>query len=150
MTAQGFQGHLKRIVPREDAELTHVGPGTACGEYLRRYWQPVIMAERLKNLPVALTLMGEELVIFRDGSGAVGLLNRHCSHRGASLEYGVIRERGISCCYHGWHYACDGTILDIRFARVNRAYRCRQRTAGQGNAGGRSRRWVAWRALSRG
>jgi nitrite reductase/ring-hydroxylating ferredoxin subunit len=113
MTAQGFQGYLQRTVPREDAELTQVGPGTACGEYLRRYWQPVIMAERLKDLPVALDIMGEALIVFRDGSGAIGLLNRHCSHRGASLEYGVIRERGISCCYHGWHYACDGTVLEI-------------------------------------
>lgn len=108
-----FQGYMKRAVPTADAELTQVGPGTPCGEYLRRIWQPVIMASRLKDLPVAVRVMGEDLVIFRDGSGEIGLLNRHCSHRGASLEYGVIRARGISCCYHGWHYACDGTVLEI-------------------------------------
>ena len=108
-----FQGYMRRAVPAADPELTQIGPGTPCGEYLRRIWQPVIMANRLEDLPVAVRMMGEDLVVFRDGSGAIGLLNRHCSHRGASLEYGVIRERGISCCYHGWHYACDGTVLDI-------------------------------------
>ncbi|MBI3710256.1 MAG: aromatic ring-hydroxylating dioxygenase subunit alpha [Proteobacteria bacterium] len=109
--AQGFQGYNRRDVPSADGELTRTGPGTPCGEYLRRYWQPFIMADRLKDLPVAVRVMGEDLVVFRDRSGEIGLLNRHCSHRGASLEYGVIMEHGLSCCYHGWHYAVDGTIL---------------------------------------
>src|SRR6185369_9627030 len=36
-----------------------------------------------------------------------------CSHRGASLEFGVIQDHGIRCCYHGWHYDIDGTVLDM-------------------------------------
>ena len=50
-------------------------------------------------------------MLFRDGSARPGLLHRHCAHRGASLEYGIVAERGIICCYHGWHYDIDGTIL---------------------------------------
>ncbi len=50
-------------------------------------------------------------MLFRDGSGRYGLLHMHCSHRNTSLEFGLIEERGISCCYHGWHYDIDGTIL---------------------------------------
>ena len=48
----------------------------------------------------------------RDKSGRVGVLNRHCTHRGASLEYGLISKHGIRCCYHGWQFDVDGTILD--------------------------------------
>ncbi|MFT5172167.1 MAG: phenylpropionate dioxygenase-like ring-hydroxylating dioxygenase large terminal subunit [Gammaproteobacteria bacterium] len=57
-------------------------------------------------------LLGEDLVAFRDGAGELGLLHRHCIHRGASLEFGIIAEHGIRCCYHGWHFAVDGSILD--------------------------------------
>jgi nitrite reductase/ring-hydroxylating ferredoxin subunit len=106
-----YSGYFRREVPEPDAELTRVGPGTPCGEWLRRSWQPVAMASEVGDLPVPLRILGEELVLFRDRSGRLGLLHRHCSHRGASLEYGVIQERGIACCYHGWHYDVDGTIL---------------------------------------
>ena len=110
-TNRGFSGYFRRDLPEENAELTHVGPGTPCGEYLRRYWQPIALSGEVNELPVAVRIMGEDLVLFRDRSGDLGLLHRHCSHRGASLEYGVIESHGISCCYHGWHYGNDGTIL---------------------------------------
>jgi len=42
----------------------------------------------------------------------VGLLQRHCTHRGTSLEFGLIGERGIRCCYHGWVFDVDGRILE--------------------------------------
>ncbi len=107
-----FGGYFHREVPAEDAELTHVGPGTPCGEYMRRFWQPVCFSDELKDLPHRIKMLGEELVVFRDKSGAVGLLELHCPHRGTSLEFGLIDERGIRCCYHGWLFAADGTILE--------------------------------------
>jgi phenylpropionate dioxygenase-like ring-hydroxylating dioxygenase large terminal subunit len=107
-----FGGYFHRDVPAEDAALTHVGPGTPCGEYMRRYWQPVCFVDELKDLPHRIKLLGEELVVFRDKSGAVGVLELHCPHRGTSLEFGLIDERGIRCCYHGWLFAADGTILE--------------------------------------
>jgi phenylpropionate dioxygenase-like ring-hydroxylating dioxygenase large terminal subunit len=99
------------VVPQENTELTHVGFGTAMGEVLRRYWQPVALSEELEDLPKAVRILGEDLVVFRDGSGRVGLLDRHCSHRGASLEYGKIESDGIRCCYHGWLYNVEGRCL---------------------------------------
>ena len=110
--AGAYQGYHRTAVPPEDAELTHVGPGTPGGEYLRRFWQPVGLSSELGDLPRAVRLLGEDLVAFRDGAGRVGLLHRHCSHRGASLEFGLVAERGIRCCYHGWLYDVDGTILE--------------------------------------
>jgi nitrite reductase/ring-hydroxylating ferredoxin subunit len=107
-----YGGYLHREVPEEDAELTHVGPGTPCGEYMRRFWQPVCFLDELGELPHRIRILGEELVAFRDASGAVGVLELHCPHRGTSLEFGLIDAKGIRCCYHGWLFAADGTILE--------------------------------------
>ena len=108
---KGYAGYFRREVGESDAELTRVGPGTPCGEWIRRSWQPVCLASEVRDLPVPLRILGEDLVVFRDRSGRLGLLHKHCSHRGASLEYGIIQECGITCCYHGWHYDIDGKIL---------------------------------------
>ena len=64
------------------------------------------------DLPVAVRILGEDLVLFRDKSGQIGLLDRHCCHRGTSLEFGIVEECGIRCCYHGWKFDVDGRILE--------------------------------------
>jgi phenylpropionate dioxygenase-like ring-hydroxylating dioxygenase large terminal subunit len=107
-----FGAYFHRDVPQEDEELTHIGPGTPCGEYFRRYWQPICFSDDLHNLPLRVRILGEDLVVFRDFRGQVGLLELHCPHRGTSLEYGLISDRGIRCCYHGWLFDVDGTILE--------------------------------------
>jgi phenylpropionate dioxygenase-like ring-hydroxylating dioxygenase large terminal subunit len=107
-----YSAYYHRERPAADEELTRVGLGTPCGEYLRRFWQPVILSEELGDLPRRLCILGEDLVAFRDRTGVVGLLELHCPHRGTSLEFGLIGERGIRCCYHGWLFDVDGTILE--------------------------------------
>ena len=82
------------------------------GEFMRRFWQPVCLSSELTDLPHAIRILGEDLVAFRDKRGQIGVLHRHCSHRGTSLEYGIVSERGIRCCYHGWLYDVDGTVLE--------------------------------------
>jgi nitrite reductase/ring-hydroxylating ferredoxin subunit len=109
---QPYGAYYHREVPTEDEELTHVGPGTPGGEYLRRFWHPVVFSNELLDLPKSTMVMGEELVLFRDKKGMVGCLELHCSHRGTSLEFGLIEENGIRCCYHGWLFGIDGKILD--------------------------------------
>ena len=107
-----FGAYHHRGVPAEDTELTHIGPGTPCGEYFRRFWQPVCFSHDLRDVPRRVLILGEELVVFRDLRGHVGLLELHCPHRGTSLEYGLISERGIRCCYHGWLFDVDGALLE--------------------------------------
>jgi len=107
-----YGGYLHREVPAEDTELTHVGPGTPGGEYLRRFWQPICFSDELRDLPLRVRILGEDLVAFRDLGGTVGLLELHCPHRGTSLEFGLVGATGIRCCYHGWLFAPDGTILE--------------------------------------
>lgn len=107
-----YGGYRHNLVPSDDAFLTRVGPGSPAGEWFRRFWLPVYVSEHLDDLPKAIRILGEDLVIFRDRSGRVGLLELHCSHRGTSLEFGQIQERGIRCCYHAWCFDVDGKILD--------------------------------------
>ncbi|MCE2493450.1 MAG: aromatic ring-hydroxylating dioxygenase subunit alpha [Alphaproteobacteria bacterium] len=98
--------------PQENAELTHVEFGTPMGELLRRYWQPFCLSEELQDLPRNIRILGENLVGFRDGNGRTGLIDRHCAHRGTSMEYAKIEPEGIRCCYHGWLFDVEGRCLE--------------------------------------
>ena len=113
-TTRKFGGYDINRPLEEDVELTHVGPGTPCGEFMRRFWLPVAMTAQFegKQSPVPIRILGEDLVVFRDLSGRIGLLHKHCAHRRASLEFGRVREKGVVCCYHGWLFDIDGTILE--------------------------------------
>jgi phenylpropionate dioxygenase-like ring-hydroxylating dioxygenase large terminal subunit len=109
-------------IPEPDLELTAVGPGTPCGELMRRYWQPVCLSADLKDLPKRLRILGEDLVAFRDGQDRAGLFFYRCSHRGTSLEYGRVEERGLRCCYHGWLYDVEGNVLEMPLEPANNPF----------------------------
>ena len=94
-------------------ELTEVGAGTPSGELLRRYWHPVHITAEVGDLPKLIRILGEELVLFKDLSGNYGLVHKKCPHRRASLEFGRCEQHGIRCCYHGWVFGVDGTVLEI-------------------------------------
>ncbi|MBL8333604.1 MAG: Rieske 2Fe-2S domain-containing protein [Rubrivivax sp.] len=98
--------------PTHLAELAEVGPGTPMGELLRRYWHPIGLAADASATPRQLRVLGEDLILFRDGQGRPGLLHPHCAHRGTSLYYGRVEDQGIRCCYHGWLFDVQGHCLD--------------------------------------
>jgi phthalate 4,5-dioxygenase oxygenase subunit len=105
------------MLSREDNErLTRTGAGTPMGEYVRRFWIPVALASELAapdGDPLRLRLLGEDLVLFRDTKGRVGLLDEHCPHRLASLYFGRNEDCGIRCIYHGWKFDVTGACLDM-------------------------------------
>ncbi len=110
---QGLQGTgYGRGPQRPNEDLTKVGPGTPGGEYLRRYWHPVAVSSKVTIRPRKVKILGEDLIIFRDGKGRPGLLYPRCMHRGTSLFYGHIEEKGIRCCYHGWLFDVEGNCLE--------------------------------------
>ena len=98
----------------ENELLTKTNRGTPAGELIRRYWQPVALSEELPagGAPLSVRILGEELVLFRDDQGRVGLLGIHCSHRGTNLSYGRIEDGGLRCLYHGWLYDIHGRCLE--------------------------------------
>ena len=101
--------------------ITRIGPGTPCGALLRRYWQPVALqdefdaawAAEMAIRPVqAVRLLGQDLVLFRDGAGRYGLLDRDCPHRGADLSFGRRENDGLRCPFHGWKFDVMGKCLE--------------------------------------
>ena len=99
---------------KENDLLTKVSQGTPGGNLLRCYWQPAALSEELPidGPPIPIRLLGEDLVLFRNESGEIGLLELHCSHRGSDLSYGRIEDGGLRCLYHGWLYDIHGNCID--------------------------------------
>jgi 5,5'-dehydrodivanillate O-demethylase len=94
--------------------LTRVGPGTPMGAVLRHYWHPVAAScELAVGSAKAVRLLGEDLVVFRTGTGALGLLEAACPHRRASLAYGEVDGETILCPYHGWVFNTAGHCLSM-------------------------------------
>ena len=103
------------MLSHEDNELLcRVGPGTATGEMMRRFWMPVVVIHELEpdGKPVRIRLLGEDLVCFMDTEGKVGLLDEHCPHRGSSLALGANEDCGLRCLFHGWKFDVNGQCLD--------------------------------------
>ena len=95
------------------ANLVEVGAGTPMGELMRRYWHPCFDSASLtSDKPRKVRLIGEDLILFRDKQGKVGLVHEHCCHRGTSLFYGRIEDDGLRCCYHGWKFDVEGRCLE--------------------------------------
>ena len=44
-----FDGYHQTAPGASDERLTRVGPGTPCGELLRRFWQPVAKRNDVSN-----------------------------------------------------------------------------------------------------
>lgn len=105
------------LTPEENARLTRVGPGTPGGELLRRYWQALCpVSELTAEKPIKpLRLLGEDLLVFKDGRGRYGLVEAQCRHRRVSLTRGFVEEDGIRCAYHGWKYGTDGHCIEQPF-----------------------------------
>jgi phenylpropionate dioxygenase-like ring-hydroxylating dioxygenase large terminal subunit len=96
--------------------LSRIGPGTPMGQLMRQYWIPAVRADELPAPdcpPVRIKLLGEELIAFRATSGAVGLVQNACPHRGASLFFGRNEEEGLRCVYHGWKFDVTGACVDM-------------------------------------
>jgi hypothetical protein len=98
----------------DNEKLTRTNRGTPGGDFLRRYWQPVALAEEMAPgaPPTPVRIMGEDLVLFRDEFGRLGLIARRCAHRGVDLSYGRIEDGGLRCLYHGWVFDIHGKCLE--------------------------------------
>jgi len=101
------------VTAEENKLLTQVGPGTPGGELLRRYWYPIAAAAELDENPVKpIRLLGEDLVLYKDRSGTIGLIDSLCAHRRAHLALGVPEDAGLRCPYHGWRFNETGQCME--------------------------------------
>src|SRR5256885_4110845 len=105
------------MLSRDDNELLcRIGPGSPMGNLMRQYWVPAGLSSELPEpdgAPLRVRLLGEDLIAFRVSSGAVGLIQNSCPHRGASLFYGRNEAEGLRCVYHGWKFDVAGHCVDM-------------------------------------
>jgi phthalate 4,5-dioxygenase oxygenase subunit len=109
-----MDGGRSVLTKEENRLITRTGPDTPGGALMRCYWHPVALAEELPpgGAPLPVTILGEELVLFRDDRDRLGLLGLYCSHRCADLSYGRVENGGLRCLYHGWLYDIEGRCLE--------------------------------------
>ena len=109
------------MLSEDDAKtLSQVGAGTQIGELLRRYWMPVAAVTELEQKPVRpIRVLGQDLVLYKDGSGTYGVLDRWCPHRGFDLSFGTIEACGIRCSYHGWRFDDGGRCVEQPFEELH-------------------------------
>lgn len=127
------------MLTRENNEaLVRVGAGTQMGTLMRLFWIPCYPANQLPRdgQPTPVRLLGEDLILFRDTEGRLGLVGNACPHRGAPLMFGRNEECGLRCVYHGWKFDVTGAIADMPAetprSRMSQrvkllAYRCQER-----------------------
>jgi phenylpropionate dioxygenase-like ring-hydroxylating dioxygenase large terminal subunit len=118
------------LTQEENERFTRTGPGTAMGDYFRRFWLPVALSRELPvpdGVPLRVRLMGEDLLAFRDTNGKIGLIDPVCPHRGANLYFGRNEACGIRCIYHGWKFDVTGQCVDMPNVPAGAAYRDKSR-----------------------
>ncbi len=96
--------------------LCRVEGDAPMGQLMRRHWTPVCLAEEVvepDGTPVKARVFGEDLVVFRDTKGRIGVMHERCPHRGASLVFGRNEDCGLRCLYHGWKMDVEGNVLEM-------------------------------------
>lgn len=77
-------------------------------------WWPVATSAQLKPAqPLARTLLGVPLVLFRTAEGAPAALPDRCPHRSAPLSQGKVRDGEVECPYHGWRFDRGGRCTRV-------------------------------------
>ncbi len=102
--------------PADNELLCRVEGAAGMGRVMRRHWLPACMSEEVAEPdgpPVKSRLLGQDLVVFRDTQGRLGVLDEHCPHRGASLAFGRNEDCGLRCLYHGWKFGVDGEVQEM-------------------------------------
>ncbi len=100
----------------ENELLCRVEGKAAMGQLMRRHWTPVCLVEEVAEpdgTPVRARVFGEDLVVFRDTEGHVGVMDEYCPHRRASLVFGRNENCGLRCLYHGWKMDVHGNVLEM-------------------------------------
>ena len=81
---------------KANEELTQVGAGTPMGELMRRYWHPIAGAAELDDRPTkAVRLLGEDLVLYKDKSGTLGLIERSARIAGSTSP--TVSPKSTAC-----------------------------------------------------
>lgn len=79
-----------------------------------RQWYVVLDSREVRDRPVGVTRLGENLVFWRDAEGQVRCLRDRCAHRGVALSAGKVLPDGhLQCPFHGFEYDDTGRVRVI-------------------------------------
>lgn len=104
------------ITPEENDLLCRVEGNAPMGQLMRRQWIAICLIDEVSGpdgTPIKARILGEDLVVFRDTKGRVGVMDEYCPHRRASLVYGRNEDCGLRCLYHGWKMDVAGNVVDM-------------------------------------
>lgn len=79
----------------------------------RAYWHPVAAATAVGAAPLAVHLLGQDLVLWRDAGGVLRAFDDRCPHRGARLSLGRACGDALECAYHGWRFDGAGRCVAV-------------------------------------
>ncbi|MDP2257623.1 MAG: Rieske 2Fe-2S domain-containing protein [Polaromonas sp.] len=104
------------LTAEENELLCRVAGKAPMGQLMRRHWTPVCLIEEVSEpdgTPIKAQVFGEDLVVFRDTKGRVGVMDEYCPHRRVSLVFGRNEDCGLRCLYHGWKMDVEGNVLEM-------------------------------------
>lgn len=81
--------------------------------FLRNCWYAAIWGKDLGDAPVARTILGEKVALYRQANGAPAALEDRCCHRAAPLSMGIVAGDALECGYHGLRFAADGACVHV-------------------------------------
>ena len=81
-------------------------------------WYGLGVSTAFGQQPHAIRFLGDELVGYRNASGAVVVTDNRCAHRGCRLDRGWMQDDHLVCPYHGWRYGSDGVCRHIPALRA--------------------------------
>ncbi len=93
-------------------DYAHIGPDRLAGKFLRRFWQPIMLADDLlPGRPKRVLIMGEHVTAYRGTDGVPHVVEDRCPHRLTMLSLGWVEDSNIRCFYHGWQFDPTGQCI---------------------------------------
>lgn len=80
---------------------------------LTDHWYVACESRELKGKPLARTVLGNRLALFRDRQGRASAVLDRCPHRNMALAGGKVTGQGLQCPYHGWTWDGEGRCAHL-------------------------------------
>ncbi len=81
--------------------------------FLRNCWYVAASAAELGETPLARTLLGHPVLLYRTEAGRAVALEDRCCHRNLPLSLGRREGDAIRCGYHGLKFDSEGRCIEI-------------------------------------
>ncbi len=111
---------VRETAPLADAEtlaqIADVAPNLPAGlpKGLWNYWYPVLQSEEVAvGAAVGFTVLGENLVAWRDQDGNPCVVRDRCPHRSIKLSVGRVFDGHLQCILHGLRFNGEGRCIMV-------------------------------------